>query len=111
MIGAIVLWVAINIIGSIVEMSVPLTRYDTEIEKYDYQVLDEARKPEITDINITTMFSKVGDFFMTIGKFLSLWHPSLWQGNTVFVYYFIILPIGISFWVILVMALRGVGSS
>ena len=111
MIGAIVLWVAINFIGSFVEMAAPLSGYDSKLGKSDIEIMDSASKPEMTDMNVATIFSKIRDTLVLLGKFISLWHDSLWQGTLLYVYYFIILPIGISFWVVLVMALRGTGSS
>ncbi len=116
MIGAIVLWVAINIIGSVIEMNVPLMQ-ETEVTDdkgnplTQKGILESAQEPELTDTNIVTMFTKLGSYIKVIGKVLTLYHQSLWQGSTILIYYFIILPIGISFWVVFVMAIRGVGSS
>lgn len=110
-IAAIVLWVAINYLGSIAEMQPLLGQIDTKTGLTQQQTLEEMRKPEITDVNIITIFSKIGHYAILLGKILTLWHPAIWQGSAMYLYFLLILPIGISFWIILLMALRGVGSS
>lgn len=116
-IGAIILWVAINILGGLAEQQTLLGQTDPKIvgktgePLTQYELLEELQEPEITDWNVVTMFVKVGKFLILVGKAITLWHPALWQGSALYIYAFLIAPIGISFWVIFVMALRGIGSS
>jgi hypothetical protein len=116
-IGAIFLWVAINILGGLSEQQTLLGQTDPDVVGKDgqpltqYETLGELQEPEITDWNVVTMFVKVGKFLVLVGKAITLWHPALWQGSALYIYAFLIAPIGISFWVIFVMALRGIGSS
>ena len=116
MIGAIVLWVAINMIANVIQNESLLSQgqdvYDSEGTELDQQgLLQELQEPQITDANPVTIFTRVKDFLLFIGRAITLYHPALWQGATFYLYAFLIVPIGISFWVIFVMALRGIGSS
>lgn len=111
LIGAIILWVAINILGGIAELqSNPLDTTDSKTGLTQQETLEGLRKPEITDANPVTIVSKVWNFLKMLGSVLTLWHPTLWQGSAMYMYFLFILPIGISFWVVLVTILRGVGS-
>lgn len=109
-IGAIVLWVAINILGNIAEKQAWLGQTDSETGETQQDTLESLRSPELTDVNVVTIFTKLGEYLTTFGKVLTLWHPALWQGDAIFIYFFAILPIGLSFWVVLLLAIRGVGS-
>lgn len=117
MIGAVMLWIFINIIGSVVEMETPLARTESHLLNPDgtpmsqSEILQAMEEPVLTDSNFVTMFSKLGDYIKIAGAVLTLYHPALWQGTAQYVYFFLIMPIGISFWVVFVMAIRGVGSS
>ena len=117
MIGAIMLWVAINILGNIAQQETLLAQTDPNVtnpqtgeELTQSETLEQLMKPEMTDVNLVTIFSKIWEFLKLVGKTLTLWHPALWQGSAMYVYFFLIMPIGISFWVVFVMALRGIGS-
>lgn len=110
-IAAIALWVAINYLGSIAEKQSLLGQTDTKTGLTQQETLEELRKPEITDVNIVTIFSKIGHYVIYFGKTLTLWHPALWQGSAMYIYFLLIMPIGISFWVTILLVLRGVGSS
>ena len=121
LIGAIVLWVAINILGSIAEMQPFLSQTDPNVTNdsgvplTQQGTLDEIGKPSIvTDSGfvstVVTSVTAIGKFLVTLGKIFTLWHPALWQGTALYLYYFLILPIGASFWVVVIMDLRGVGS-
>ena len=109
-IGAIVLWVAINILGSIADMQPMLAQTDTKLGVNQQELMGDLTKPEITDTTFT-FIGKIGGYIVTFGKILTLWHPAIWQGSAIYLYFFIIIPIGISFWIVIVMAIRGVGSS
>lgn len=121
LIGAIVLWVAINILGAFAEMQAPLSQTDPNVTNdsgtalTQQGTLDEIGKPSIvTDSGfvstIVTSVASIGKFIITLGKIFTLWHPALWQGTALYLYYLLILPIGASFWVVIIMDLRGVGS-
>jgi hypothetical protein len=111
LIGAIMLWVGLNILGGIGELQVPLQQVDSETGLTQEETLSGMQHPEITDVNILTVFTKVWDFLKLVGAVIFLWHPVLWQGSAMYIYYFLILPIGVSFWAVFLMALRGTGSS
>jgi hypothetical protein len=115
-IGAIVLWVAINILGNFVQnealMSQGMDVDDKDgVELTQQGLMGELQEPEITDFSLVTVFTKVGNFLKLLGRAITLYHPALWQGSAFYVYLFLIAPIGVSFWVVFVMALRGIGSS
>jgi len=109
-IGAIMLWVGINLLGSIGEYQTPLAQVDSNTGLTGQQTLEGLTKPEVTDVNIVTIFSKVWDVLKMFGKIITLWHPAIWQGSLMYVYFFVVMPIGISFWVVILLALRGTGS-
>jgi len=119
-IGALVLFGIINILGSMSEMQAPFSQTDDNFIGADgepmteAQILEQLNKPEIVDTSwiasATTVITKIGDYLLYFGKFISLYHPALWQGDMLFLYLTIILPIGISFWVVLLLSIRGVGS-
>ena len=110
-IAAIVLWVAINILGSIGERTTMLGEADPKLDnKTQQDIMDSITQQEIEDSG-TTFIGKVGDTIVLLGKIFTLYHPSLWQGDAIYIYYFAILPIGISFWVVIAFMIRGVGSS
>jgi len=108
---AIALWIVININGNIAEQEAILGQTDTKTGLTQQQTLNALGKPEITDVNIVTIFTKIGDVLFLLGKVFTLYHPALWQGVAIYVYFFVVLPVGISFWVVALMAIRGVGSS
>lgn len=114
-IGAIVLWVALNILGSICEMETPLQQTDTGSGLTQQETLEQMGEQGITDQSLvsgaTSVWSKLGDFIMLFGRILTLWHPALWQGDAMLVYFALILPIGLSFWAVILFGIRGVGSS
>jgi hypothetical protein len=115
-IGAIVLWVAINLLANFVQNESLLSQgqdvYDEEgNELTQQQLMEQLQEPAITDLNPVTIITKVGDFLLFLGRAITLYHPALWQGSAIYLYAFLIAPIGISFWVVFVMALRGIGSS
>jgi hypothetical protein len=109
LIGAIFLWLGINILGNIADQQALLSQVDAKTGLTQKQTMEELRKPEVTDANMYTIFSKIGKVLITVGKIFTLWHPALWQGWAIYIYYFV-LAIGASFWVVLVLAIRGVGS-
>jgi hypothetical protein len=115
MIAAVMLWVVINMLGNMAEKEALLSQPDPNItnesgEMTQEDVLYGLMKPEMSDTNLVTIVTKVWDFLKLVGKTITLWHPALWQGSAIYVYFLLIMPIGISFWVVFVMALRGVGS-
>ncbi len=109
-IAAIMLWIAINIMGNFAEQQALLDQEDTKTHMTQQDTLNYLSKPDVLDADVT-FIGKVGSFLLNFGKILTLFHPALWQGTAVYIYYFLILPIGISFWVVFVFMLRGVGSS
>ena len=116
MIAAVMLWVVINMLGNMSEQEALLSQPDPNItnqegeEMTQEDVLYGLMKPEVSDTNLVTIITKVWDFLKLVGKTITLWHSALWQGSAIFLYFLLIMPIGISFWVVFVMALRGVGS-
>ena len=110
-IAAIILWIAVNIAGNFIEKQALLSQTDSETNLTQEETLNALTKPEIQDSNIITVAWKVGNFLLTLGKTLTLYHPALWQGTAGYIYWFLILPIGISFWVVIALAIRGIGSS
>jgi hypothetical protein len=115
-IGAIILWVAINILANGIQNEALLSQgmdvYDKDNTELTQQgLIGTLQEPEITDFNLVTIFTKVGNFLKLLGRAITLYHPALWQGSAFYIYAFLIAPIGISFWVVFVMALRGIGSS
>ena len=109
-IGAIVLWVAINILGGIAQMETPLQDEDSYTGLTQEDTLKGLAKPEVTEVNVVTIFTKVWDFLKLAGSILTLYHPALWQGSAMTIYFLLIMPIGISFWAVFLLSLRGVGS-
>lgn len=110
LIGAIILWVGITMLGSIAEMVTPMQNVDAKTGLTEAETLEEMRKPEMTDANMITVFTKIGSAIMLVGRVIFLWHPALWQGDAIYIYY-VFLAIGISFWYVFLMGIRGVGSS
>ena len=114
-IGAIILWVIVNILGSIGEMDTMMGQSDPKITDSDgnaltqHETLDELTHPNLTDSNIT-FIGRVGHYLTLAGRIFTLYHPALFQGDAIFIYY-IFLAIGISFWVVIIFMIRGVGSS
>ena len=109
-IAAIVLWVAINILGGLAEQQPLLQQTDNKIDMTQEQLLNQLKEPDVLDADVT-FIGKVGSFLINFGKILTLYHPALWEGTASYIYFLLILPIGISFWVVFVFMLRGVGSS
>jgi hypothetical protein len=110
-IGAIMLFVVINFLGNIADQQALLAQTDSSTNLTQQQTLDSLMKPTIADSNIATVIIKVWDFLKVLGKTLTLWHPALWQGAALYLYLLFFIPIGISFWVVILMSIRGVGSS
>jgi len=110
-IGAIFLFIIINLLGNISDKQALLSQTDSKTGYTQRGTLDELMKPSITDSGITTFIDKIGNAAIFLGKMLTLWHPALWQGSAIYLYYLIFVPIGISFWIVLILTLRGVGSS
>ena len=117
MIGVVILWVALNILGAGGEMVTPMSQTDstminpaTGLPMTQNDTVDALMKPNITNANLTTIFTKLGSTLKLFGKVLTLNYPSLWQGSFAYARY-IFLAIGISFWVVFAIAIRGVASS
>jgi hypothetical protein len=110
-IGAIFLFIVINILGNIADQQALLAQTDSNTGYTQRGTLEQLMKPSITDSGITTFIDKIGDVAILLGKTITLWHPALWQGSGIYIYLLFFVPIGISFWVVLVLTLRGVGSS
>ena len=114
-IGAILLWIVVNILGSIGEMETMMGQTDDKITGRDgtaltqQQTLDELAQPNLTDSNIT-FIGRVGGYLKLAGRIFALWHPALFQGDAIYIYY-VFLAIGVSFWVVIIFMIRGVGSS
>jgi hypothetical protein len=116
LIGAIILWIAINILGNIADMQPLLGQVDNSRSGQGLtqaEALNSLSQPEITDQSffsaVISTINKIGSFVGLLGRSFILWHPALWQGDAIYIYYFF-LAIGVSFWVVLVLALRGTGS-
>lgn len=105
------LFVVINFLGNIADQQGLLAQTDTNTGLTQQQTLDSLMKPTIEDSNIITVAAKVWDFLKVLGKTLTLWHPAFWQGSAIYIYLLFFIPIGISFWVVILMSIRGVGSS
>lgn len=110
-IGAIFLFIVINILGNIADQQSLLAQADSHTGYTQHETLEELRKPDITDTSSGTFIGKMWSYIQLFGKTLTLWHPALWQGAFLYVYIGIFLPIGISFWVVIAFAIRGIGSS
>jgi hypothetical protein len=111
MIAAVILWVAINILGAISEGLTPLQQTDTKTGLTQQGTLDSLTEPDLRESGRISFATKLGSYLTTAGKIFTLMHPALWQGDAMLIYLFLILPIGISFWVVVVLAIRGVGSA
>jgi hypothetical protein len=116
LIGAIILWIAINILGNIADMQPLLGQVDNSRSGQGLtqaEALNFLSQPEITDQSffsaVISTINKIGSFVGLLGRSFILWHPALWQGDAIYIYYFF-LAIGVSFWVVLVLSLRGTGS-
>jgi hypothetical protein len=108
---AIALWVIINLFGNIAEQETILGQTDTKTGLTQEETLNALTKPDVTDVNLLTIFTKIRDVLFLLGKIFTLYHPALWQNEAMLIYFGLILPVGISFWVIAILAIRGVGSS
>ena len=102
---------AINILGNIASQEAILGQTDSETGLTQQETMEALRKPEITDVNMVTIFTKIGNFLVLLGKTFTLWHPAIWQGDAIYIYFLLILPIGLSFWAVVLFGLRGVGST
>lgn len=110
-IAAIALWVVINILGNFAAQQAHLAQVDSKTHLTQKETLDALAKPDIQDSNVVVQAWKIGQFLITLGKTITLFHADLWVGTAIYIYYFLVLPIGISFWVVIALAIRGVGSS
>lgn len=116
LIGCLVLWIIVNILGNIADMQPLLGQADDTKSGQGLtqaETLDSLSQPEITDQSflstVVSTINKIGSFIGLLGRAFILWHPALWQGDAIYIYYFF-LAIGVSFWIVLVLALRGTGS-
>lgn len=117
----VILGVAIQMIGATLEQQPLLAQVDNKVINSEtgdgmtqQEILDELAEPAISDgfwESIVGSVTKVGSVFFMLGKIVFFYHDSVWQGFGVYLYYLFILPLTISFWVTVVVMLRGGSSS
>lgn len=116
----VILGVAIQMIGATLEKQPLLGQVDNTVQDSSgqgmtqQQTLDSLAKPTISDgfwNSIVSSVTKVGTVFFMLGKIVFFYHDSIWQGFGKYLYYLFILPLTISFWVTVVVMLRGGSSS
>lgn len=117
----VILGVAIQMIGATLEQQPLLAQVDskvTDTENPDgmtqQEVLDSLAEPSISDgfwESIVGGVTKIGTVMFMLGKIVFFYHASVWQGFGTYLYYLFILPLTVSFWVTVVVMLRGGSSS
>jgi hypothetical protein len=115
-------WIGLNILCSTITMTTPLTTYqgDSSIPSANgtpSQIVGQAEAPNGVDANenaVQAAYSFVSDvwtWFKRIIQICVLWYPSVWQGDAIYVYWFLCIPVTIGMVLSFVTVLRGVHSS